>query len=210
MANAPRNKVGCGCLVLIGLFILILVGVGLETHGIGTAVILLILGVALIRERGKIGKRKESGVVQAKVRAAQEQMRLQQASERQILGGLMGLSPLQFEQAVGLLLSGMGYADVQHVGGSGDRGADLTAIDSFGRFVVIQCKRYAESNKVGSPEIQRFVGAINIHGAHHGIVVTTSGFTSEARSIASGHRIELVDGKQLRQWVDEYNQRNGG
>jgi len=186
-----------------------LIGAGLETHGIGTAVILLILGVAMIRERGKIEKKKESDVVQAKVRAAQEQIRLQQAAQRQVLGGLMALSPLQFEQAVGLLLSGMGYVDVQHVGGSGDRGADLTAIDSYGRFVVIQCKRYAESNKVGSPEMQRFVGAINIHGAHHGIVVTTSSFTSESRSIASAHRVELVDGQQLRQWVDVYNQRNG-
>jgi restriction endonuclease Mrr len=50
---------------------------------------------------------------------------------------------------------------------------------------------------VGSAEIQRFIGAIQIHNADRGMIVTTSRFTREASNIATDHRIDLVDGRTL-------------
>ena len=117
--------------------------------------------------------------------------------EAQELQRLLGLSPRHFEDTVGVLLEAVGYGEVTHVGGVGDRGADLTCLDAGGRRVVVQCKRYAPEHKVGSPEVQRFVGAIQIHSAQRGMIVTTSTFTREAGAIAAAHNVELVDGAAL-------------
>jgi restriction system protein len=130
---------------------------------------------------------------------------IRRAIDLRDLGDLTALDPTGFERLVEYVLSSRGFAEVEHCGGSGDRGADLIAIDENGRRVVVQCKRYGLSNKVGSPEIQRFVGAITIHHANRGIVVTTSTYTPEAIAIARASRVELIDGATLLGWIRETN-----
>jgi restriction system protein len=55
------------------------------------------------------------------------------------------------------------------------------------------------SDKVGSPQIQTFMGALQLQNAAKGVLITTSGFTKEASESAARARgaIVLVDGRRL-------------
>lgn len=111
---------------------------------------------------------------------------------------LRGLPNAEFERAVGGLLSALGYRNVLQVGGSGDLAADLTAIDAAGRTVVVQCKRKVIDQRIGSPEMQQFVGMVYVHHrAQRGIYVTTSGFRQPAIDLANASGIELWDADVL-------------
>ncbi|MDD5342844.1 MAG: restriction endonuclease [Smithella sp.] len=112
-------------------------------------------------------------------------------------------SPKFFERLVVDLLHKMGYgADesaLNVVGGSGDGGIDgIIYQDRLGLDkVYIQAKRWKEN--VGSPQIQTFIGALNIQGATKGIFITTSELTSSAKEtvkITLG-KIVVIDGKKL-------------
>jgi restriction endonuclease Mrr len=111
---------------------------------------------------------------------------------------LLALTPGQFEHAILDLLRDTGYRNVQHLGGSGDLAADLRATDRNGQSVVVQCKRLAPGTRIGSPEIQKFIGMTVVHHrADRGIFVTTAGYTEPAVSLARQHSIELWDGAHL-------------
>lgn len=108
------------------------------------------------------------------------------------------LSPGDFEKAVADHLRSEGYRQVEVVGGAGDLAADIIARDQRNRQVVVQCKRYAPGNPVGSQEIQTFIGMVVVHHkADRGIFVTTSTLTDPARSLATQHNIQVVEGKDL-------------
>ena len=114
------------------------------------------------------------------------------------LQAFLALSPTGFEQAVAGLLRRLGYRHVRAVGGAGDLGVDIVCRGGAGELVVVQCKRHALGHRVGSPDIQRFIGMAFIH--HHAaraIFVTTSEYTQAARHLARGHRIQLIDGDRL-------------
>lgn len=111
---------------------------------------------------------------------------------------LLALTPTQFEAEIGRLLTDLGYRDVRHVGGAGDLGADLVCRDRAGRQVVVQCKRYGPGRRVGSGDIQSFIGMLTVHHrADAGIFVTTSAFTQPAQDLAREHNVELFDGRRL-------------
>lgn len=111
---------------------------------------------------------------------------------------LLALSPRGFEEEVGRLLCDLGYRDVQRVGGPGDLGADLLCRDRRSKRVVVQCKRYAPGRRVGSADVQAFIGMITVHHkADRGIFVTTAAFTVPALQLAHEHGIELFDGARL-------------
>ncbi len=111
---------------------------------------------------------------------------------------LLALSPAQFEHAVADLLHPIGYRNMERIGRSGDLCADLKGYDLDGRSVVVQCKRYAPGNKVGTPDIQTFIGMMTVHhNADNGIFVTTSTFTEPAADLARRHRLKLIDGAGL-------------
>ena len=128
----------------------------------------------------------------------------------QTLGDLLALTPAAFEHAVAGLLRQLGYQDVEHVGGPGDLAADIRCRDEGGRAVVVQCKRYQPGNRVGSREIQTFIGMMAVHhGADQGIFVTTSDFTGPARKLAGEHGIALIDGDALSRLVQANANRDG-
>jgi restriction system protein len=111
---------------------------------------------------------------------------------------LLALTPRQFERAVADLLHDLGYRRVEIVGKSGDLAADLLAVDQNGRTVAVQCKRYAPGTKIGSPEIQKFIGMVTVHHrVDRGIFVTTTQFSEPTRSLAEQHSLELFDGSRL-------------
>ncbi len=112
------------------------------------------------------------------------------------LARLRSMSPKEFEHAIADLLVSLGYKDVKVVGGSGDLAVDITARKDKYK-VVVQCKRYT-SKKVGSPELQMFIGMmLTEYKADKGIFVTTSSFTRDAVRLAERHRVELWDGNRL-------------
>ena len=114
------------------------------------------------------------------------------------LGHLLALSPTGFEIAVADLLNSRGYRSMRRVGGAGDLSVDLVGRDPKGRSVAVQCKRFAPGLKIGSPEIQKFIGMTTTHHrVDHAIFVTTSGFTKPASDLAKKHKIELIDGVLL-------------
>lgn len=119
---------------------------------------------------------------------------------------LQSSSPEFFEKAVIDLLWAMGYGgthgEKQHVGRSGDGGIDgVIRQDALGLTnVYIQAKRYADTNKVGEPEIRNFIGSLDSRAANRGVFITTSSFLPGAKTVASNYRhgkIVLIDGIKL-------------
>ncbi|MFF4214019.1 restriction endonuclease [Streptomyces sp. NPDC001796] len=113
------------------------------------------------------------------------------------------LGPDEFEQATAALCERDGCTEVEVVGGAGDLGADVVATAPDGRRVVIQCKRYGDTHRVGSQDLQRFGGTcFTVHGADVAIVVTTSGFTAPALEYAEQCGIVCWDREDLQAWSD--------
>ncbi len=116
------------------------------------------------------------------------------------------LSPTDFERRMANLFEAMGYV-VEHTGRTGDHGIDLLATSNAvitGGKLVIQCKRYAEVNKVGESEVRDLYGAVTHERASKGILVTTSDFTSPARKFATDKQLELINGSKLAQLMETY------
>lgn len=135
---------------------------------------------------------------------------LRESVARDLLESIGRSPPEFFEQLVLDLLHAMGYgtsrSDLQRVGGSGDGGIDgIISLDRLGlEKVYVQAKRW--KNNVGSPEIQGFMGALQLQGASKGVFITTSAFTRDAREAAAKARgsIVLVDGNELSSLMMEH------
>jgi restriction system protein len=114
-------------------------------------------------------------------------------------------SPEFFERAVLEVLWAMGYGGVQgdkeHLGKSHDGGIDgVIRQDPLGlQNVYVQAKRYADTNSVGSPDINGFYGALVRRGADRGVFITTSSFSPAAQEASRqfGGKIVLIDGIRL-------------
>lgn len=140
-----------------------------------------------------------------------EQQRLEAARNAQIrevrsreIARYHTLGSTEFEHAIAYLCKRDGCTIVKVNGGSGDFGADVTATAPDGRRIVIQCKRYGPTHKVGSPEMQRFGGTcFTYHHAHIAVMVTTSTFTQQAASYAATQGIRLCDEQALAGWASQ-------
>ena len=131
-------------------------------------------------------------------RQENERRERERIAQMRSLGDILVLTPREFEQLVGKIIQRMGIHDIQHVGGSGDLGVDLTGFDMNGNRVVVQCKRYAPGKSISSPDIQKFIGMMNVqHQAQKGFFVTTTTFTQPATDLAARHNILLIDGIKL-------------
>lgn len=61
----------------------------------------------------------------------------------------------------------------------------------------MQAKRYADSQRIGTPVVQTLLGSVQIHNAHHGVIVTTTKFSKPAVDLARKYNVELIDGTRL-------------
>lgn len=131
---------------------------------------------------------------------------------QELLQKIKSCSPRFFEDLVVELLVKMGYGGTikdagQSIGQTGDEGIDgIIKEDRLGLDVIyIQAKRW--ENVVGRPEIQKFVGALAGQGAKKGVFITTSKFTSEAKSYQTRNetKIVLIDGEKLADLMIDYN-----
>lgn len=127
---------------------------------------------------------------------------VRQAERDRAIEATDGMSGADFEQWTARLLRRSGCVDVEVVGGAGDAGADVVATAPDGGRVVVQCKRYGSTYKVGSEAVQRFSGTARYyHRADHPLIVTTSTFTAPARTVAAEVGITLVDRQVLAEWA---------
>jgi restriction system protein len=130
---------------------------------------------------------------------------IQKDLREELLVNLKNSSPAFFEQSVLDLLLAMGYGGsrkdaAEAIGKSGDGGIDgIIKEDKLGLdLIYIQAKRW-DSNSVGRPDVQSFVGALNGRFAKKGIFITTSKFTQEATEYAKhlDCKVILIDGWTL-------------
>lgn len=129
-----------------------------------------------------------------------------------ILENILNNNPIFFEKLVIDLLLKMGYGEFRPDAGrttspTNDGGIDgIINEDRLGiDKIAIQAKRYDKSNKVGTPLLQNFVGALVGKGLSKGVFITTSSFTSGAIDYAKNQSIILIDGEKLADLMIEYN-----
>lgn len=139
-----------------------------------------------------------------------QQIRNELASD--ILEQLKDVSPSRFEQIVVELIVKMGYGGTlkdagQALGRSGDGGIDgIIKEDRLGLDAIyIQAKRW--EGTVSRPEVQKFIGALQMQQARKGIFITTSSFTKEALNCVNmiNTKVVLIDGEQLAQYMIDSN-----
>lgn len=118
-----------------------------------------------------------------------------------LLDSLRSMAPDAFERLCQRLLRESGFIEVEVTGRSGDGGIDGHGIIRIGGLisfpVIFQSKRYTGS--IGASVIRDFRGAM-VGRADKGLIITTGGFTRDARAEATrdgAPPIDLIDGEQL-------------
>lgn len=119
------------------------------------------------------------------------------------LAHMLALGPYEFEAFVARLFEAQQFTQLALVGRSGDRGVDVTGLDSEGNNTVIQCKRYIKNN-VSSEAVQRLHSFAVTRGAKRRILVTTADFTPQAKDEARHTKTELINGKELERLIARY------
>ncbi len=130
---------------------------------------------------------------------------LRQSVARDLLEYVGRVSPYDFERLVLDVLHALGYgtsrSDLVQVGKSGDEGIDgIISLDRLGlEKVYVQAKRW--KNQVGSPEVQTFMGALQLRGASKGILIASGPISGPAFELAkkANGSIVLIDGDRLAQ-----------
>lgn len=125
-----------------------------------------------------------------------------------LLSAVLQIHPDAFERLAQRLLREAGFVSTTVTGRSGDGGIDGLGVYRLSLVsfpVFFQCKRYQGS--VGAGAVRDFRGAMSGRG-DKGLLITTSSFTSEARSEATrdgAPPIDLIDGERLCDLLKEYD-----
>jgi restriction system protein len=138
---------------------------------------------------------------------------LRSALAKEVLDKVRTASPQFFEEIVVRLLVAMGYggslADAgQRIGRTGDGGVDgIIKEDKLGLDVVcIQAKRW--KGTVGRPEVQGFVGSMEMYRARKGVLITASSFSSDAQEYVNrieSKKVVLIDGEMLAELMIDHD-----
>lgn len=129
---------------------------------------------------------------QAQAEASEQRGAKRREPER---SDLSTLSPYEFEELVAQLYRKMGFKATV-TPRSHDAGVDVIARGWSGvgeQRLIIQCK-HLPNGTVGTPDVQKLIGARADHPkAHRAILVTSGKFSDGAVGLAQRHRIDLVD-----------------
>ncbi len=125
---------------------------------------------------------------------------------------LRKLDPRRFEELIADLFERQGF-EVTLTPRTRDGGKDIYAVknDQYGKSLyLIECKRYAATNKVGVETVRGLYGVVSAENATKGIIATTSSFTRDAIDFASPleYKMSLRDYETLKQWLAEYSEKN--
>lgn len=121
-------------------------------------------------------------------------------AKQRVLEWLQNVAPSRFENIVADLVRAMGYEQVDVTGGAGDGGVDVTGVrvDEWGHRtrVALQVKRHRAP--LGRRVVDELSGSVARQRFTTGILVTTSDFSSQARSAADeSPALQLVNGPQF-------------
>ncbi len=121
---------------------------------------------------------------------------------------LFAMAPRVFEKLVSELLTREGM-DVTLTPPSRDGGKDILALAQtpFGKqLYLVECKRNARENPIGVTVVRSLYGVVMKENASSGLIVTTSQFTSDAKSFAEPvqYRMGLVDFQSLLGWIKKH------
>jgi len=131
----------------------------------------------------------------------------QSSWQERLLGVLKSMDPIAFERLCQRILRESGFIEVEVTRRSGDGGIDgygtirIGGLISFN--VLFQSKRY--QGNIGPDTVRDFRGAM-VGRADKGLLITTGGFTREARREATrdgAPPIDLIDGELLVQKLKE-------
>lgn len=118
---------------------------------------------------------------------------------------LSDLDPIEFEHYIAGLYSRMGYK-TKVTPPSHDHGVDIFAkrfSASNEELLIIQCK-HRVGGTVGEAEVRELIGVLQIYPQANGAILVTSGtFSQSAVTLATEHRVHLVDIGDLRQLIDK-------
>lgn len=114
----------------------------------------------------------------------------------------------EFEKYLQHLFATLGY-HAELTPPSGDNGVDVILTDGNGVRTAVQAKRWRKGNLVGSPEVQRTVGGAQYYHCQRVLVVTTSGYTQEAKAFARQTGTELWGPDELADAIEQARSRQG-
>ncbi|MRS01895.1 restriction endonuclease [bacterium] len=121
------------------------------------------------------------------------------------------MSPRKFEELIADLFNNQGF-QVTLTPRSKDGGMDVIAVqrDGIGTvMVIVECKRYAEGNKVGVEIARGLYGVVEQQRATRGIIATTSFFTKGVVDFRKTipHRLGLADFDVLSNEIQKWKSR---
>jgi len=114
---------------------------------------------------------------------------------------LDGIGWQAFEMLVGEAFRRRGYRVLETGGGGADGGVDLV-LHKSGDTHLVQCKHW-KAHRVGVDTVRELYGVMAARGAASGFVLTSGRFTVDAMRFAEGRNLRLVDGPQLRVWIEQ-------
>ncbi|HEV7660165.1 MAG TPA: restriction endonuclease [Allosphingosinicella sp.] len=118
------------------------------------------------------------------------------------------LPPRKFEELVAELLTDLGY-EVELTPPTRDGGKDILAYMTtpHGKLLcLVEAKRYRQDRTVGVELVRQLYGTLIDADASSAMMVTTSSFSSDARSFQQRHQYKLAlrDYGNLLQWIGGY------
>jgi surface protein len=114
-----------------------------------------------------------------------------------LLSQLRKIDPYVFEHLIADLWEEMGF-QTEVIQQSQDKGIDVRATNQLGQKHLIQVKRHGPNSVVDDPKIREYAGLYRLEDNIDDVyVVTTNGFTSQARDTADSVGVELVDDERL-------------
>jgi len=118
---------------------------------------------------------------------------------------LYNLGAYEFEKFVADLWAAHSW-ETERTTDSQDHGVDVFASkeDTIQHKIAIQAKRYGPNKTVGEPEIREYLGVKYQDPSIDAVViVTTAEFTRDAEDWADENSVQLVDGDDLIEMIDE-------
>lgn len=146
-------------------------------------------------------------------RLEQAYSELQNELASELLDTLKQQSPQFLENVVVELMQAMGYGGWSQDSGkatqySNDGGKDgIINEDPLGLDAIyLQVKRYSD-NTVGRPDVQSFVGALEMKRARKGVFITTSKFSNDAVEYIQmiEKKVVLIDGQKLAELMIQHD-----
>ena len=122
---------------------------------------------------------------------------------------LLRLTPREFERFIAELLEKDGY-EVELTPETRDGGFDIIAVKRADivvpQLVLVECKRYSHTKRVGVQPVRQLYGLVSQQNASAGLLVTSSFFTRPALDFQQsvGHRLGLRDYEALKEWLARY------